>query len=511
MKKFLKLLLHRMVLVGAALLVQVAVLILVIWRFNDRFVYFYGVCMLLSIGVVLWIVNDRSNPGYKIAWIIPILLFPIFGGLFYVMFGGNRLSGRTKKKMRDMDRHMAEALVPKHPVREDILQLSRSAGIQSRYIERYAYCPPYQNTMTEYLPSGERKFEVLKRELLKAEHYIFLEYFIIQEGEMWNSILDILVRKVEQGVDVRLIYDDMGCIMTLPYGYDKKLEKLGIKTCVFNPFIPILTTKLNNRDHRKIAVIDGHTGITGGINLADEYINAYEKHGRWRDAAILLKGEAVWSLTVMFLTMWGYLRGSEDDFEQYRPQIHQIKREATDGYIQPYADNPLDDEPVGETVYLNLISRARQYIYINTPYLIIDNEMVTALCGAAKGGVDVRIVTPHIADKKFVHAVTRAYYEVLLESGVRIYEYTPGFIHAKTFAVDDDYGTVGTVNLDYRSLYLHFECGVWMYRSSSVLAVKEDFLKHLSECQEITLGDCRSVRWYRRLGRSILRVFAPLL
>ena len=247
------------------------------------------------------------------------------------------------------------------------------------------------------------------------------------------------------------------------------------------------------------------------MNLADEYINEKEVHGHWKDVAILLKGDAVWNLTLMFLALWDDLIGEMEDFTPYRPDVYQLEPIPSDGYVQPYTDSPLDGEPVGETVYINLIYKAREYVYINTPYLIISNEMVTALCTAAKSGVDVRIVTPHIADKWYVHAVTRANYPVLVEAGVKIYEYTPGFIHAKTFVVDDCYGVVGTINLDYRSLYLHFECAVWLYRCSCLAAIKEDYLKTLEKCQPITLEECRNTKWYRKLGRSILRVFAPLM
>lgn len=276
---------------------------------------------------------------------------------------------------------------------------------QVQYIQKYAYSPVYKNTYTEYLPIGEVKFERLKEELAKARHYIFLEYFIVQEGVMWDAILEILKEKVKQGVEVRMIYDDMGCIMTLPYRYDRRLEALGIQCCVFNPFVPVLTSRLNNRDHRKICVIDGHTGFTGGINLADEYINAYEKHGHWKDTAVLLRGDAVWNLTVMFLSMWDYIHGIDEDFTPYKPSVHMTGQVESDGYVQPYSDNPLDGEPVGETVYLNLINRAKRYVYINTPYLILDNEMATALRMAAKSGVDVGR-HPHIPDKWYVHAVT---------------------------------------------------------------------------------------------------------
>ncbi|WP_343281846.1 phospholipase D-like domain-containing protein, partial [Ligaoa zhengdingensis] len=248
------------------------------------------------------------------------------------------------------------------------------------------------------------------------------------------------------------------------------------------------------------------------INLADEYINAYPKHGHWKDCGIMLKGDAVWSFTVAFLSMWDYLCGlPENDYSRYRPTVHQAARPENDGFVQPFSDSPLDGEAVGETVYLNLINKAKQYLYISTPYLIIDNEMVTALSIAAKAGVDVRITTPHVADKWFVHAVTRAYYEQLLEAGVKIYEYTPGFIHAKTFVVDDEYAVVGSINLDYRSLYLHFECAAWLYGTQSVLAARDDYQKTLEFCHQITLEECRQVKWYRRIGRAILRAFAPLM
>lgn len=510
-RKLLKFLCRRVVLVGAFIAIQAILLIGMILKFNEYFVYFYVFCLLLSAGVVLHIINNKSNPGYKIAWIILILLFPIFGGLFYVMFGKNKLSKRQREKMSSIGIKMINLLKPEESVINKLKEESETAARQSRYIQNYAYCPPYENTYTEYFPLGELAFERMKEELKKAKHFIFMEYFIIQEGIMWNSLLEILEEKAKEGVDVRLIYDDLGCILTLPYGYNKKLEKMGIKCCVFNPFIPILSSRFNNRDHRKITVIDGHTAFTGGINLADEYINAYAKHGHWKDTAIMLKGEGVWNMTNMFLSLWGYISHTDEDYEQYRPHVHMEAPIVAKGYVQPFSDSPLDQEAVGETVYLNLINRAKDYVYINTPYLIIDNEMITALCMAAKSGVDVRIVTPHIPDKWYVHAVTRAYYDMLLESGVRIYEYTPGFIHAKTFVVDDAYSVVGTINLDYRSLYLHFECGVWLYKTDTVMDVKQDFINTLKVCKEVTLESAQKIRWYRRLGRAILRIFAPLM
>ncbi len=509
MKKILRFITQRVVITALLIVLQALLLFGFIWKLDNYFVYFYAGSVLLSLLITLGIINSKSNPAYKIAWLIPILLFPVFGGLVYLLFGSDRTGRYLRKKLQGIGTEMDNVIGEAYR-RSGAEQLPPDAANQSRYISHCAYCPPYQNTTTEYLPLGEVKFERMVEELKKAKHYIFLEYFIIQEGKMWNTILDILRQKAAEGVDVRVIYDDMGCIMILPTGYDKTLEQMGIKCRIFNPFVPILSSRFNTRDHRKICVIDGNVGFTGGINLADEYINAYEKHGHWKDTSILLKGEAVFNLTVMFLSMWDYLDGTtgKTDYSRYYPTVWD---ENAKGYVQPFADNPLDDEAVGETVYLNLINKAKRYVYITTPYLILSSEMFTALTSAAKCGVDVRIITPHVPDKWYVHAVSRSHYQPLIEAGVKIYEYTPGFIHAKTFVVDDDYAVVGTINLDYRSLYLHFECAVWMYQTPSVAQVRDDFFKTQQISQEITLEECRSLSFPRRLGRSVLRVFAPLM
>ena len=509
MKKILRFITQRVVITALLIVLQALLLFGFIWKLDNYFVYFYAGSVLLSLLITLGIINSKSNPAYKIAWLIPILLFPVFGGLVYLLFGSDRTGRYLRKKLQGIGTEMDNVIGEAYR-RSGAEQLPPDAANQSRYISHCAYCPPYQNTTTEYLPLGEVKFERMVEELKKAKHYIFLEYFIIQEGKMWNTILDILRQKAAEGVDVRVIYDDMGCIMILPTGYDKTLEQMGIKCRIFNPFVPILSSRFNTRDHRKICVIDGNVGFTGGINLADEYINAYEKHGHWKDTSILLKGEAVFNLTVMFLSMWDYLDGTtgKTDYSRYYPTVWD---ENAKGYVQPFADNPLDDEAVGETVYLNLINKAKRYVYITTPYLILSSEMFTALTSAAKCGVDVRTITPHVPDKWYVHAVSRSHYQPLIEAGVKIYEYTPGFIHAKTFVVDDDYAVVGTINLDYRSLYLHFECAVWMYQTPSVAQVRDDFFKTQQISQEITLEECRSLSFPRRLGRSVLRVFAPLM
>ena len=509
MNVLLKRVVQRVILLVSSFILQIGVISFFLLKYSESFFDFYLASLALSIIIVFIIINNKSNPSYKIAWIVPVMIFPIFGGLFYLLYGGNKLSTREKLKMVIQNIEMTNSLKQDDEIIKKIGDKSIYAKNQSEYILNYAKCPVYNNTETTYFKIGEEKFEALLRELKKAEKFIFLEYFIIQEGKMFNSILEILEEKAKQGVDVRLIYDDVGCIVTLPHNYKNTLEAKGIKCRVFNPIKPFFTRRLNNRDHRKIVVIDGDVGFTGGINLADEYINEYEKHGYWKDAGIMLKGDAVWNLTVMFLSMWDYIDNKEEDYIKFKPSKNKYYN--SKGYVQPFDDSPLINEPIGETVYLNLINKAKDYIYINTPYLIIDNEMATALKIAAKSGVDIKIVTPYIPDKKFVHAVTKSYYESFIKDGIEIYEFTPGFMHAKTFVVDDEYGVVGSINLDFRSLYLHYECGVWLYKTESIKSMKDDYLKTLKRCHKVTMEECKNTSSIRKVLRLIIRMFAPLL
>lgn len=509
MNVLLKRVVQRVILLVSSFILQIGVISFFLLKYSESFFDFYLASLTLSIIIVFIIINNKSNPSYKIAWIVPVMIFPIFGGLFYLLYGGNKLSTREKLKMVIQNIEMTNSLKQDDEIIKKIGDKSIYAKNQSEYILNYAKCPVYNNTETTYFKIGEEKFEALLRELKKAEKFIFLEYFIIQEGKMFNSILEILEEKAKQGVDIRLIYDDVGCIVTLPHNYKNTLEAKGIKCRVFNPIKPFFTRRLNNRDHRKIVVIDGDVGFTGGINLADEYINEYEKHGYWKDAGIMLKGDAVWNLTVMFLSMWDYIDNKEEDYIKFK--LSKNKYYNSKGYVQPFDDSPLINEPIGETVYLNLINKAKDYIYINTPYLIIDNEMATALKIAAKSGVDIKIVTPYIPDKKFVHAVTKSYYESFIKDGIEIYEFTPGFMHAKTFVVDDEYGVVGSINLDFRSLYLHYECGVWLYKTDSIKSMKDDYLETLKRCHKVTMEECKNTSSIRKVLRLIIRMFAPLL
>lgn len=508
MTKLMKLLTHRAFLVAVSILVQLAVLLVMLLRFNEYYRTFNLICMILSMLIVIRIVGNRSNPSYKIAWIIPIMLFPVFGWLLYLLFGGNHLSKRLRKRMQSVDRCMAREL--HDSCKADVLAQTagEDAGNMARYLESAAFCPVYRNTETEYFPSGESQYESILRELKLAQRYIFLEFFIIEPGKMWDTILDILEEKAAAGVEVCVLYDDVGCLFTLPRNYDQQLKKKGIQCCAFNRFRPVLSVHMNNRDHRKILVIDGKVAYTGGTNLADEYINEKVRFGHWKDTGILLRGDAAWSLAVMFLNMWEHAAGKHLEYADYRPIQNEVDGV---GFVQPYIDSPLDDEPVGETVYLNLIGKAKRYIYLTTPYLIIDHAMSMALSSAAKAGIDVRIITPHIPDKKIVFELTRAHYLPLLQAGVKIFEYTPGFIHAKVFAVDDRFGTVGTINMDYRSMFLHFENGVMLYDTPSVLDIKSDFLQTQSVSQMVSAEECCSIPLGRRMLRALMRIFAPLL
>ena len=510
MEKVIGFLFRRFTLVSLAIIAQIITLGLMLWRFSQYFLIFDLIFTIISILVVLYILNRRIDPTYKIAWIIPIMIFPVLGGLFYVLLGGAGISSKMKDEMHSIIDKMKECLHQHSVTVENLKKDNKIAFNQANYIEKYSSCPVYDNSATKFLPSGEEFFKHLTEELKKAEKYIFLEFFIIEEGQMWNTILDILTDKAKQGLDVRVVYDDFGCVTKLPRNYNKKLESCGIKCSVFNPYIPILSFRLNNRNHRKIVVIDGKTAYTGGINLADEYINEVERFGHWRDNAIEIKGDAVWSMTVMFLSMWSYLRKADEDYERFMPENYDQSC-VCHGYVQPFDDSPLDDEHVSEAVYLNLINQAEKYIYIETPYLIIDNKMMVALTMASKRGVDVRILTPFIPDKWYAFAVTQSNYEELAEAGVSIYQYTPGFNHGKTFIVDDAYAVVGTINLDYRSLYLHFECGVWMYNTESVLQVKESTLEALEISTRVTLEDIRETPKIKKLGRAFFKIFAPLM
>lgn len=511
MKKIAHLLLGRFSIVALTIVLQFGWLVLVMYCFSYQFTYANLAIRLMAVILVLEIVNKWTNPANKLSWTFIILLSPMVGLMLYTTFGRSGLTKKTERRLDTIVKEVGAYFYQTPEIKEDLERRDKAVLGQSKYINDWGGYPIYRNTQTKYYRSGEEMFPDMLEELERAAHFIFLEYFIIEEAYMFDTMVEILARKAAEGIDVRVIYDDIGCINTLPPKYNKKLESMGIKCAVFNPFRPILSVVMNNRDHRKIFVVDGKVGFTGGINLADEYINEKSRFGYWKDTGVRLDGEAVWNLTAMFLTAWSYVNHSREDYKEYMPQIYQTELPETDGYVQPYGDSPLDHETVGENIYLNMINDAENYVYIFTPYLIIDNEMLISLCNAAKRGVDVRIVTPGIPDKKLIFLLTQSYYEPLLRAGVKIYQYTPGFIHAKSFLCDDKVGTVGSINLDYRSLYLHFECGVYMYKTKALEQLKKDCLETFEQSEEMTLEFCRNQNVFIRILQGMMRLIAPLL
>lgn len=507
MNKLLKKVFSRTVVTALLIVIQVAWLVALLLQLGNSLPAIQTVLRILSLVAILFVIKSDMNPSYKIGWILLIAVLPILGGLMYVIFGNKR----PTKNMREMLRAQLEKSAEYLGTQESITgELDGGAAGLFKYLEGSAGYPTAKNTTVRYYRVGEEMYADLLPELEKAEKFIFLEYFIIRPGEMWDGVLEILKRKAAAGVDVRIIYDDMGCIDILPANYNATLEGWGIRTMAFNRFVPAVSLVMNNRDHRKITVIDGKVGFTGGINISDEYINVKERFGHWKDTGLMLKGPGVFNLTLMFLEMWNAFNKDGDRYAEFIPDSFEECGSADDGYVLSFSDSPLDNESVGESVYTDMLYQAKDYIYITTPYLAIDSELQTALCMAAKRGVDVRMITPGIPDKKLVYRLTRSYYPTLLRAGVKIYEYTPGFIHAKSFVCDDKLCVVGTINMDYRSLYLHFECGTLMYNNPEIKQVKKDDLETMEKCRKVELSDMKT-NFLGELFDSFLRSVAPLL
>ena len=505
-----KIIFSRTALVAALLLFQIGLMVATITTIEQYAFSVYVGFIVLSMIVIIYIINRKENPAFKMSWILFVTFIPIVGTVFYIFMQiqpGTRYIG---KRLFALGEKTKPYMVQNDKIIED-LSISKPANANlAHYLSKQVGFPVHRNTKVTYFRVGEEKFEELKRQLESAKYYIFMEYFIVEEGIMWDSILEILKRKVEEGVEVRFMYDGMCSIVLLPYKYPKKLEEMGIRCKMFSPIKPVLSTHQNNRDHRKICVIDGQVAFTGGINLADEYINEKERFGHWKDTAVMLQGEAVQNFTMMFLQMWNVTEKKEENFEKYlTPKSKEFRREL--GYVLPYGDSPYDNENIGEQVYFHILNHAKKYVHIMTPYLILDNEMVTNLTYAAKCGIEVIIIMPHIPDKWYAFVLAKTYYEELINAGVQIYEYTPGFVHAKVFVSDDDTATVGTINLDYRSLYLHFECGTFIYNNQVVRDIEKDFQDTLKKCQRVTITDLRMRGVIETVAGRVLRLIAPLM
>lgn len=462
----------------------------------------------LYIGTILAIVNRNMPPESKVTWIL-FAVVPVFGFLLYLMIGERRLSKKEIQQLEKMD-SMKFREDNSYDLRVELKQENKSAfGIVKSLLSMDHNADVYDGTTSQYFPLGEEMFEAMLDDLRSAKKFIFLEFYIIDPGLMWNRILQILVDKVQQGVEVKLLYDDIGCMATLPGDYTKRLRKMGIDAHKFNKVIPRMTVAYNNRDHRKILVVDGQVGYTGGINLADEYINHIVRFGHWKDGGVRLEGSAVKALTRLFLMNWYINRGEITDFDRYHFDSQRVEGK---GLYIPYGSGPkpIYKEQVGKAVYQNIINQAIDYVYITTPYLIIDYDLTEDIKNAAMRGVDVRIVTPFIPDKKLIQIVTRGAYPDLLEAGVKIYEYTPGFIHSKNVISDDELAVVGTINFDYRSLVHHYENAVLMYQTESIADIKQDFEGLFDISKEISLETLQN-SWYQRLLKEIMQLFAPLL
>ena len=506
--RVLKKIITRMNITIFLLLLQIAVIlfglnrIIVVWPFLATFSY------LISLIVVFVLVKKDKASAYKVSWIIVVMGLPILGGILYLLFG-------DKRPVKRIAAHAEEhALIAKALEADSMPDMNQVEDTRRRdsfeYIRHVSSYHAYENTQLKYYHMGELMFEDMLAELAKAKKFIFMEYFIIKESEMWDRLRDLLVRKAGEGLDVRLIVDDLGSMKLFSPKYVSELEKLKVKVIRFNPIVPFLSLFMNNRDHRKITVIDGHTAFNGGKNIADEYINIKSRFGVWKDTGLRLRGDGVWSFTLMFIEMWDTFCKREeriDNYELYRYKFE--KQYKTDGLVLPYGDTPLDHEYLGENIYIDILNQARDYVFIFTPYLILSEKLIYAIQMAAKRGVDVRIVMPGIPDKRIVFRLSRSYYYYLFEAGARIYEYTPGFMHAKSFVSDDEIAVVGTINLDYRSLYLHFECATLLYQSSVIQDIKDDFLSVIAESHQVLPKENR--RFWNEMIDAVLHLFAPLM
>lgn len=500
----------RLLFVVLAVLLQIAWFYLVLIRLIDNYVLFAIGFRILSVLSIFSIIGKRTNASIKMTWVVFIMAMPILGWILYFLFYGTNFRRTMQKRFALADGMLFPYLDQSHAVLDSLCREDKVAGNQFTMLEHYAGFPVYRNTEVVFYKEASLGFEAQMEALRSAKKFIFMEYHAIENRESFGEMKELLLQKAKEGVEVRLFYDDVGSVGFINPRFLQELEEGGIQCRIFNPIVPIVNLFMNNRDHRKITVVDGQIGFTGGYNLADEYFNIRSPYGYWKDTGIRLRGEAVGTLTILFLEMWHAM-----DDSLVRGLYNYLPRHwdcfPGEGYCAPFGDSPIDNKPVGEDVYLNLIASAEDCIYITTPYLIITDEMSRALSNAARRGVDVRIVLPGIPDKKLIYAVSRSYYAQLLRAGVRIYEYTPGFIHSKQVLVDHRIAVVGTINFDYRSLYHHFENGVLIYESPCIFDIADDFYEVFRVSKEISPDWDKKRSLFKRSIQGFLRFMAPLL
>lgn len=504
-----KLVFGRTAVILALILLQILVLVLAS-LFLFRYVFYaYAGYMIIALVIVMSILNRPGTPEMQMPWIVMTLVFPVFGGLLYLFVQIQPGTRILNKKVVEQTERMRSSTPQNEEIMEEMRQEDAHVAGMAAYLQKVGF-PPYRNNGLTYYPLGDSWFPAILEEMKKARKFIFLEFFIIEHGEVWDKVLEVLKDKAAEGVEIRLMYDGTLQFASLSHDYPKRMEAAGIKCKVFSPIKPALTTYQNNRDHRKILVIDGEIAFTGGTNLADEYINKKERFGHWKDTAIMVRGDAVTSFTQMFLQLWD-LDGYENNYEDYLDILPRKSEHTCPGFVIPYADSPLDGEPVGKFVYMHILQQATEYVNIMTPYLILEHDMVSALCDAVRRGVKVRIILPHIPDKNYAFALARTHYRFLISQGVEIYEYLPGFVHAKVFVSDDNMAVVGTINMDYRSLYLHFENAVLMYKAEEIVRIQRDFEDTLGKCLRVTPEYIRSISVRHKLFGFVLKIFAPLM
>lgn len=513
MKKFLSKLFSRLVVTAIIIVLQFLWIVVTLYEAESINPIFTLVLRGISVIAALYVVYKDMRPHNKLSWIFLILFIPIIGCPCYFLFGRSEMTKKSREQMSTLQAFVE----PMREVQEDVCahlkKQDKVAYKQMMLAQNVSGYPVYMEKESKYYSVGEDMFADMLEDIRSAKHFIFLEFFIMKKGKMFDALVDALEERAKAGVHVRLIYDDMGCIDEFPRYFYKDLQKKGIHVACFNPFKPFLSIIMNNRDHRKIVVVDGKIAYTGGLNIADEYINEIERFGHWKDAGVRITGDSVWSFVTMYLEMWSFITKGTEDFTKFKvlESNNEALIQADKGFVQPYGDCPLDKRYLIEGIYLNLINHAQNYVYIFTPYLIIGSELSAALVNAARSGVDVRIVTPAIPDKKMVFLLTQSNYENLIRGGVKIYQYTPGFIHSKCMVVDDEYASIGTTNLDFRALYLHFECGVLMYKTDSVKKVKEDALATFEISKQISLEECENKNFFYQQFLSIMQLFSPLL
>ena len=505
----LSLVFSRFSIIAILILLQVFIYIYIYGWLVHLIPFFTAFMVIFTVIMIFYLFNNSMDYSAKLTWMLVLAVFHVPGAIFLLFTQTNIGYRKLAKRENALIRDTRSAIPQSQTVLDELEKDGSGTDDLVRYLNRSGCFPVYDNTEVTYFPIGEDKFDAMLKELAAAEKFIFMEYFIVEEGYMWGKILEILVEKAAQGVEVRVMYDGMCEMSTIPPDYFKLLQEKGIKAKAFSPIKPLLSSHYNYRDHRKILVIDGEVAFNGGVNLADEYINRIERFGHWKDTAVMLKGEAVKSFTLMFLQMWN-ITEKDAQFDQWLVDNRKAP-EHPSGYVIPYGDSPLDSKKVGAAVYTDIINRANNYVHIMTPYLILDGELEGAIKYAAERGVEVKIILPGIPDKKTAYALAKSHYKRLISSGVEIYEYTPGFVHAKVFISDGWKATVGTINLDYRSLYHHFECATYLYKTDCIPDIEADFQDTLTKCRKVTFKSIKEEKLSYKIMGALLKLIAPLM